>query len=117
LAGDAMTKEEPEIFNAIKSLCPNRDIKYPDYYTSFISEVVKVFEELNNYSSGKMILSYPESIRVKILNNVVEQIKKDLIEDKHNYLWRHDEPKDDYERGVLNAIRLIQFRVHCICDD
>lgn len=112
-----MNDEEARILEILKQLCPNQNLGRSDYYTSFVKEVIEHFKDLNNYSSGKIPLSYPESIRVKILNNVVEQIKKDLIEDKHNYLWRSDEPKDDYERGVLNTIRLIQLRVHCICDD
>jgi hypothetical protein len=39
-----------------------------------------------------------------------------LIEDKYSFLWTNDTPQNDYERGVLNAIRLIMHRIHCICD-
>jgi len=68
-------------------------------------------DEFNPYK-----LSHDESIRVDILNNVIEQMKIDLIETQHNYLWRDDKPASEYERGVLNAIRLIQLRIHMICD-
>jgi hypothetical protein len=68
-------------------------------------------DEFNPYK-----LSHDESIRVDILNNVVEQMKIDLIEMQRNFLWQDDKPISEYERGVLNAIRLIQSRIHMICD-
>ena len=61
-------------------------------------------------------LPHDESVRVDILNSVVEQMQEDLIKQGYNHLWKDDNPSSEYERGVLNAIRFIQFRIHCICD-
>lgn len=102
------------ILDLLQPLCPGYDLKHPSsaYHTSCIREIVERYKGLNN----PFISSYDESIRVGAMNSIIEHVKIDLIEGKHDYLWRRDKPKDDYERGVLNVIRLIQFRIHCILD-
>ena len=109
---------EVEIKKLLQPLCPNVDLSNDSsmYHTRCIKDLVNHFEKLGSAKEPVFALSLSESIRVDILNNVIEQIKKDLIEDKHNFLWSTDAPKDDYERGVQNVIRLIMHRVHCICD-
>jgi len=101
-----------KIGEILNSVCPS------GYSAYFIKDMVAYFLkqhqlqlEGNFYS-----LSYPESIRVDILDNVVKQIEEDIIKNRHSFIWAEDKEKSLYDQGVLNVIRLIQHRIHCICD-
>ena len=103
-----------KIREVIKSACPGID----DYHLHFVKEMVEYFERLAKAEDPTVWLQYSQKMRLDCFADIRDHIKKDLIEDedKYNYLWRDDRPKDDFEKGVLNAVRLIDFRIHCICD-
>lgn len=57
-----------------------------------------------------------ENLQVKHLNDIRDQIRQNILEKGHSYIYGDDKQKSDHDRGVLNAIRLIEHCVHCICD-
>jgi hypothetical protein len=84
-----------------------------------IKEMVEYFSRLNEVDEGDAILfwlTYRESTRVIDLNWIRDSIKRDILENNIVIEYDEDKEKSDLERGVLAAIRLIEHRVHCICD-
>lgn len=103
------------IIEALGLVCPIERVTAPYHKTSII-ELVNHFKKLGENEHYIYVLSYKESIQVDILNNIIEQIEKDILDDMVSYLWKEDRDKEEYQKIVLNVIRLIQHRVHCICD-
>jgi hypothetical protein len=92
---------------------------YPNltgYYLGFTNKMIDYLEYLNERESRKEKLAltwtYPESIQVNALNEAVARIEYHLIEKKEQYIWRDDKPENEYERGVYNAMRLLNEIVH-----
>lgn len=111
-----------KIKELLKPLC--NDCTGPgDYYQiGIVTKLVDHFTELGQRdNAGKALsLSLNERLEVKALNDVKEHIKLDLL--KHRYCYdgigigNFEQPLNDYERGVTNAVGIINHRIHCICD-
>lgn len=86
------------------------------YISDVIHDLVKYCQEFKEAEDTTFWLSLREKMRVIDWNNIRDQIKYDIIENSHHYEYDDDKNEDDYTRGVLSAIRLIEHRVHCICD-
>lgn len=108
-----------EIFNLLKSKYPNID-RY--HFDTSISQIIDYAEKLDNTEEPVFWLDYREHTKVEDWNDIKEQIKYDILEKEHSYLGiccNVPVDKDnltDHQRGVCDAIGLIQHRVHCICD-
>jgi hypothetical protein len=98
-----------EIEKAIKDLLPDID----DFYVQdTIHELVEYHKKFNEVEDTTWWLCLREDMRVKDWNNIRDQIRQDIIENDYKcYDYEDDKDKDDYTRGVLAAIHLIEHRV------
>lgn len=90
-----------------------------DYHTvTSIQIMIEYYEKLNGAENPGYWLTFDEHSRVKDWNSIRDQIRYDIIEKDIGYVYdyKNDEDENDYIRGVLAAIHLIEHRVHCICD-
>lgn len=54
----------------------------------------------------------------RLLNGICSQLRTDLLERKYEcYKSPERDWQNEYERGVCEAINLIEYRVHCMLDD
>lgn len=100
----------------LEPLCPHCA---GDYRSSIITDLVEHFAEIGQIDPKKAIIYNPslyEKIQLKAYETAIYFIETDMLKNGHTYLWRNDKPKNDWEKGVLGAVRRIQHIVHCILD-
>jgi hypothetical protein len=88
----------------------------PYHLGTIVEDLIAYCEKLQKADKPIFWLPYDEFVKVGNWNNIRDQIKLDIIENKIEYKREEDADKSDYIKGVLAAIRLIEHRVHCICD-
>lgn len=92
---------------------------------SIVTDLVEFFAEVGKWGDRskplpppkRAALSLQERIKIKTLNDARDHIIKDLIENNHKYPGHFGDPQNKYDRGVFNAVGLINHRINCIYDD
>jgi len=106
-----------EIVNILSKSYPDILLKSGNHHLSFIKSVISYFERLDEAKEPILWPTYTEKLYVETLREIANRIKYELMPDgKHNYLWKEDKPKDDYERGIINVTRYIDAIIHWTLD-
>lgn len=92
--------------NKIKEIIKKQYPNLSGYHLSFLDDMFDYLEKANE-ESPSLIWTYPETISAAALNEAANKIKHQLIENNEKYIWPDDNPKDDYERGLYNAMRFL----------
>lgn len=111
-----MSKDEVE--NRIKDILKEAYPNLWNMHIDFIGKMVDYCEQINKKPDALFLQNpYDEFAQQKILGDVADRIKHELIDEKRNYVWRNDNPKDEYEKGLYCAMRYIHQVIHWMQPD